>query len=410
MADPGSITDEQNEQMKAPEHQQTQSRDWRTAYCRLKEEGDDDISGEEERERDWCWQQSDGEQHRNPTTQLSASGSKVLFHPTYSSGTAFVLGSIPLSPPHNHFWEVTVDSPVYGTDVMVGVATDSAPLATGQRSYCSLLGREAESWGWSYQGYTQHGGRQQKYGTKWGQGDRLGVHFDAWRGTLEFYLNRKPLGVAFTNLRGKTVFPVICSTAAKSSLTLSTARSLPSSLQFLAVRSLAHKLPGSTLLSLLLPPGIRNFIRNNYWFFIDHSSKPTPFYAPVTPCISTSSNSLRTVAPDQLGKKGGEDTETEDEDCFLVTPEGRKEAKEALMAKCVALGEQNKRGRTTQKVKKNIEGANSKAVDKNLLEKEKMGTEETKKMAMPVGEGETTEEEETPPRNIKRFRLCSSRK
>ena len=56
MADPGSITDEQNEQMKAPEHQQTQSRDWRTAYCRLKEEGDDDISGEEERERDWCWQ------------------------------------------------------------------------------------------------------------------------------------------------------------------------------------------------------------------------------------------------------------------------------------------------------------------------------------------------------------------
>ena len=73
----------------------------------------------------------------------------------FSSGTAFVLGSIPLSPPHNHFWEVTVDSPVYGTDVMVGVATDLAPLATGQRSYCSLLGREAESWGWSYQGYTQ---------------------------------------------------------------------------------------------------------------------------------------------------------------------------------------------------------------------------------------------------------------
>ena len=73
----------------------------------------------------------------------------------FSSGTAFVLGSIPLSPPHNHFWEVTVDSPVYGTDVMVGGATTLAPLATGQRSYCSLLGREGESWGWSYQGYTQ---------------------------------------------------------------------------------------------------------------------------------------------------------------------------------------------------------------------------------------------------------------
>lgn len=232
----------------------------------------------------------------------------------------------------------------------------------------------------------------------------MGVHFDAWSGYLEFYLNRKPLGVAFTNLRGKTVFPVICSTAAKSSLTLSTARSLPSSLQFLAVRSLAHKLPGSTLLSLLLPPGIRNFIRNNYWFFIDHSSLPTPFYAPMTPSISTSSGSLRTLTTDQLEKKGGgEETETEDEDCFLVTPEGRKEAKEALMAKCVALGEQNKRGRTTQRVKKNTEGMKSKAVDKNTVEKEIIGKDDSKKMLMPVGEGETTEEEETPPRNIKRF-------
>ena len=128
------------------------------------------------------------------------------------------------------------------------------------------------------------------------------------------------------------------------------------------------------------------------------------------------------LAPDQQEKKEGEDeTETEDEDCFLVTPEGRKEAKEALMAKCVALGEQNKRGRSTQKVKKNKEEI--KAVDKNLVEKE--GRDDSKKMLMPVGEGETTEEEETPPRNIKRlpfcclhdsheitfrFRLCSSKK
>ena len=48
MADPGS---EQNEQIgkAAP--------DWRTAYCRLKEEGDG-VGVEEERERDWCWQVS----------------------------------------------------------------------------------------------------------------------------------------------------------------------------------------------------------------------------------------------------------------------------------------------------------------------------------------------------------------
>ena len=28
------------------------------------------------------------------------------------------------------------------------------------------------------------------YGQPWAQGDRLGVHLDTWRGTVEFYLNR----------------------------------------------------------------------------------------------------------------------------------------------------------------------------------------------------------------------------
>lgn len=32
--------------------------DWKAAYCRLKEEGDDEIIGEDEREREWCWQVS----------------------------------------------------------------------------------------------------------------------------------------------------------------------------------------------------------------------------------------------------------------------------------------------------------------------------------------------------------------
>ena len=37
-----------------------------------------------------------------------------------SSGTACVRGTSPLASPHQHFWEVIIDSPVYGTDVMVG--------------------------------------------------------------------------------------------------------------------------------------------------------------------------------------------------------------------------------------------------------------------------------------------------
>lgn len=47
--------DAQNGQNRKVVPDQLDSRDWRTAYCRLKEEGDD-IGGEEERERDWRWQ------------------------------------------------------------------------------------------------------------------------------------------------------------------------------------------------------------------------------------------------------------------------------------------------------------------------------------------------------------------
>ena len=88
---------------------------------------------------------------------------------------------------------MTVDSPVYGTDVMVGVATDKAPLATGQRSYCSLLGRETESWGWSYQGYTQVANDSYYYYIISGKKDNwhcIGFHhqFPAWWSTAEVWI------------------------------------------------------------------------------------------------------------------------------------------------------------------------------------------------------------------------------
>jgi hypothetical protein len=34
----------------------------------------------------------------------------------------------------------------------------------------------------------------QPYGRPYGLGSIIGVHLDMWKGTLQFYLNRKPLG------------------------------------------------------------------------------------------------------------------------------------------------------------------------------------------------------------------------
>jgi hypothetical protein len=43
-------------------------------------------------------------------------------------------------------------------------------------------------------GYTQHKGKMQPYGPPYGRGSIIGIHLDMWKGTLQFYLNRKPLG------------------------------------------------------------------------------------------------------------------------------------------------------------------------------------------------------------------------
>lgn len=50
-----------------------------------------------------------------------------------------------------------------------------------------------------HRGRTYHDGRVgAKELPKWGQGSILGVHLDTWRWTMEFYLNREPLGIVFS--------------------------------------------------------------------------------------------------------------------------------------------------------------------------------------------------------------------
>jgi len=77
---------------------------------------------------------------------------------------------------------------------MVGVGTANAELDNAGELFCALLGRDQESWGFSYKGYLQHDGKVYKYGTTFGQDNLVGVHLDTWSGTLQFFLNRKPLG------------------------------------------------------------------------------------------------------------------------------------------------------------------------------------------------------------------------
>lgn len=102
----------------------------------------------------------------------------MSFHSEYSCGTAAVRGSKELAD-GQHFWEIKMTSPVYGTDMvkcslflnnqhiealsaeskvslnfvqMVGIGTSDVNLDKYRHTFCSLLGKDTDSWGLSYTG------------------------------------------------------------------------------------------------------------------------------------------------------------------------------------------------------------------------------------------------------------------
>lgn len=125
-------------------------------------------------EFDWVWDTNS----RSTATLLSCENRKVSFHSEYSCGTAAVRGSKELTD-GQHFWEIKMTSPVYGTDMvkhflclnyqhtqplsaessfflhfvqMVGIGTSDVNLDKFRHTFCSLLGKDTDSWGLSYTG------------------------------------------------------------------------------------------------------------------------------------------------------------------------------------------------------------------------------------------------------------------
>ena len=65
----------------------------------------------------------------------------------FSTGTAAVRGVQPLAPNMHHYWEVRMESTLYGTDVSVGVGTQNACYDSHESSFIKLLGKDRYSWG-----------------------------------------------------------------------------------------------------------------------------------------------------------------------------------------------------------------------------------------------------------------------
>ncbi|XP_075993108.1 SPRY domain-containing SOCS box protein 3a [Genypterus blacodes] len=228
--------------------------------------------GEDDQEFDWVWDASS----KSTATLLSCDNRKVNFHTDYSCGTAAIRGSKELAE-GQHFWEIKMTSPVYGTDMMVGIGTHDVSLDKFKHTFCSLLGKDADSWGLSYTGLLHHKGDKMNFSSRFGQGSIIGLHLDTWHGTLTVFKNRKCIGVAATELQNKRVFPMACSTAAKSSMKVIRCCSAPTSLLYLCCARLRQLLPDciDTLGVLPLPPGLRQLLHNKLGWVLSLSGGAT---------------------------------------------------------------------------------------------------------------------------------------
>ncbi|XP_022598818.1 SPRY domain-containing SOCS box protein 3-like isoform X1 [Seriola dumerili] len=231
----------------------------------------DCVCGEEDQGFDWVWD----ENCKSSGAFLSCDNRKVSFHSDYSCGTAAIRGTKELAD-GQHFWEVKMTSPVYGTDMMVGIGTSEVNLEKFKYSFGSLLGHDEDSWGLSYTGLLQHKGDKVKFSSRFGQGSIIGLHLDTWHGTLTFYKNRHCIGVAATRLQNKKFYPMVCSTAAKSSMKVIRACYTPTSLQYLCCARLRQMMPccPDMLGALELPPGLRTLLHTQLGWVFTLSSSP----------------------------------------------------------------------------------------------------------------------------------------
>jgi SPRY domain-containing SOCS box protein 3 len=218
----------------------------------------------------WLWHQQsieeDGTDAIAATADTLVRGGDITFHQIYSQGTAIVRGERELKVGMVHFWEMRIITALAGTDVMFGIGTDKVDLNQFKFHFISALGSNAQSWGFSYHGKIQHNGIKRPYGQKFTQGCIVGVFLDRTRGHLEFFLNRRSLGIAYTNIPldpSVRLYPMVCSTAAKSVVRLINSTSQLDCLQLRAFKALSKQ--SKALAELQQMPGLRPVI-NSYWF------------------------------------------------------------------------------------------------------------------------------------------------
>lgn len=105
---------------------------------------------------------------------------------------------------------------------MFGIGTKNARLHVD--AFVNMLGENNESWGLSHKGILWHANSNRQYTKSFKENisTTVGLYFDGIAGTLTYYKDGVNLGVAFTGLADidEPLYPIICSTAAKTEMAL----------------------------------------------------------------------------------------------------------------------------------------------------------------------------------------------
>lgn len=213
----------------------------------------------------WVWDK----QSMSNSMSLSDNDEEVLFHPDYSCGTAAIRGTEPFEFGSQHYWEIKMTSAVYGTDMMMGIGSNTVNLNNCRTAFASLLGKDSESWGLSYLGTIQHKGEMKQFTSKLERNCVIGMHLDLWHGTLNIYNDGKPCGIAFCGLQNKILYPMLSSTAARTRMKLERSVCTPTTLQYLCCEVIGKHVPGlHGVEKLPLPPGMKRYLLNHMGWLI----------------------------------------------------------------------------------------------------------------------------------------------
>lgn len=166
----------------------------------------------------WTWNRKE----KSSEVRLFGNNCRIaLFHPHWSSGTAGVRGTRILNN-GKYYWELRLSQRIFGTSMMFGIGTRKVRLHAD--GFTNLLGEDENGWGLSHKGVIWHSGTWHHYTKPFRENEPtvVGLLFDGIAGTLTYYKDGKCLGVAFRGLNEvkEPLFPIICSTAAKTEMAL----------------------------------------------------------------------------------------------------------------------------------------------------------------------------------------------